>query len=151
MDYIRAFIGDLTSLQRSSQCILQPQTTGQFIYVGRVVYTHCSVYHIYQPLRCGVWIPSFPSPRLVASPRLKNLVCPTIVGRIIGFIPFPRVLVLCEMQPISSRIWTRVAVYISRDDNHYTTGTVYPHCVFVLVFVLPPQKVDDCEGIHIQI
>ena len=27
------------------------------------------------------------------------------------------------MQPISSRIWTRVAMYISRDDNHYTTGT----------------------------
>ena len=26
------------------------------------------------------------------------------------------------MQPIASRIWTRVAVYISRDDNHYTTG-----------------------------
>ena len=25
-----------------------------------------------------VWIQSFPSPRLVASPRLKNLVCPTI-------------------------------------------------------------------------
>ena len=25
-----------------------------------------------------VWIQSFPSSRLVASPRLKNLVCPTI-------------------------------------------------------------------------
>ena len=44
-------------------------------------------------------------------------------GRIIGFIPFPRVLVLCEMQSVSSRIWTRVAVSISYDDNHYTTGT----------------------------
>ena len=43
-------------------------------------------------------------------------------GRIIGFIPFPRVLVLCEMQSVSSRIWTRVAVSISYDDNHYTTG-----------------------------
>ena len=40
--------------------------------------------------------------------------------RIIGFIPFPRVLVLCEMQWASSRIWTRVAVSISYDDNHYT-------------------------------
>ena len=29
-------------------------------------------------------------------------------GRIIGFIPFPRVLVLCEMQLVSARIWTRV-------------------------------------------
>ena len=44
-------------------------------------------------------------------------------GRIIGFIPFPRVLVLCEMQPVSPRIWTRVAVSISYDDNRYTTGT----------------------------
>ena len=41
--------------------------------------------------------------------------------RIIGFIPFPRVLVLCEMQLAWSRTWTRVAVSISYDDNHYTT------------------------------
>ena len=27
------------------------------------------------------------------------------------------------MQSVSSRIWTRVAVSISNDDNHYTTGT----------------------------
>ena len=27
------------------------------------------------------------------------------------------------MQSISSRIWTRVAVSISYDDNNYTTGT----------------------------
>ena len=27
------------------------------------------------------------------------------------------------MQSFSSRIWTRVAVYISYDDNHYTKGT----------------------------
>ena len=26
------------------------------------------------------------------------------------------------MQPVSSRIWIRVAVSISYDDNHYTTG-----------------------------
>ena len=59
--------------------------------------------------------------------QMKNLVCPTILplagGRIIGFIPFPRVLVLCEMQSVSSRIWTRVAVSISYHDNHYATGT----------------------------
>ena len=48
-------------------------------------------------------------------------------GRIIGFIPFPRVLVLCEMQSVSSRIWTRVAVSISCEDNHYTTGTYQLH------------------------
>ena len=43
--------------------------------------------------------------------------------RIIWFIPFPRVLVLCEMQSVSSRIWTRVVVSIPYDDNHYTTST----------------------------
>ena len=29
------------------------------------------------------------------------------------------------MQSVSSRIWTRVAVSISYDDNDYTTGTSY--------------------------
>ena len=48
---------------------------------------------------------------------------PIAGGRIIGFIPFPSVFVICEMQSVSSRIWTRVAVSISYDDNHYTTGT----------------------------
>ena len=47
-----------------------------------------------------------------------------VAGRsIIRFIPFPKVLVLCEMQSVSFRFWTRVAVSISYDDNHYTTGT----------------------------
>ena len=27
------------------------------------------------------------------------------------------------MQSVSSRIWTRIAVSISYDDNHYTMGT----------------------------
>ena len=48
---------------------------------------------------------------------------PIAWGRIIGFIPFPRVLVLCEMQWVLSRNWTRIAVSISCDNNHYTTGT----------------------------
>ena len=29
------------------------------------------------------------------------------------------------MQSVSSRIWTRIAVSISYDDNHYTTGTSF--------------------------
>ena len=29
------------------------------------------------------------------------------------------------MQSVSSRIWTRVAVFISYDDNNYTTGTSF--------------------------
>ena len=31
---------------------------------------------------------------------------------------------LCEIQPVTSRIWTRVATFISYDDNNYTTGTI---------------------------
>ena len=49
---------------------------------------------------------------------------PIAGGGIIGFIPFPRVLELCEMQSVSSRIWTRVAASISYDDNYFTTGTL---------------------------
>ena len=30
---------------------------------------------------------------------------------------------LCETQSVSSRIWTRITVSISNDDNNYTTGT----------------------------
>ena len=52
---------------------------------------------------------------------------PITGGRIIGFTPFPNVLVLCEMQSFSSRIWTRVTVSISYDDNNYTTGTSLHH------------------------
>ena len=33
------------------------------------------------------------------------------------------VLVLCEIQSALSRIWTNIAVSISYDHNHYTTGT----------------------------
>ena len=46
---------------------------------------------------------------------------PIAGGRIIGLIPFPRVLVICEMQSVSSRIWTRIALFISDGDNDYTT------------------------------
>ena len=48
---------------------------------------------------------------------------PIAGGRIIGFIPFPRVLMLCEMQSVLSRIWTHVAMSISYNDNNYTTDT----------------------------
>ena len=77
------------------------------------------------------WIQSFPSPRLVASHKAEEPSLPYYLpiagGRIIGFIPFPRVLVLCEMLSVRSRIWTRVSVSISCDDNHYTTNTSFPY------------------------
>ena len=54
---------------------------------------------------------------------------PIAGGRIIGFIRFPRVSVLYEMQSAASRIWTRVTVSISNDDNHYT----YLYSVVILL------------------
>ncbi len=89
-----------------------------------------------------VWIQSFPSPRLVASPRLKNPSLPYYLpiagGRIIGFIPFPRVLVLCEMQSVSSRIWAPVVVSISYDNNRYTTGWF----IYVYIYIYSHPQTD---------
>ena len=48
---------------------------------------------------------------------------PIAGGRLNWIHTFPRVLVLCEMQSVSSKIWTHVAVSISYYDNHYNTGT----------------------------
>ena len=67
---------------------------------------------------------SFPS-RLVTIPRLL-LYLPINGGRIIGFISFTRVFALCEMQTVSSKIWTRVIMSISFDGNHYITSTSLP-------------------------
>ena len=47
----------------------------------------------------------------------------------------PRVLELYEMQSVSSRIWTRVAVSISYDDNHYTTDTIYIY-IYIYIYTL---------------
>ena len=90
--------------------------------------------HIYQPLRSGrIWHKrnltglnsevSFSETSCLTKAEEPSLpyYLPIAGGRIIGFIPFPRVLVLCEMQSVSARIWTRVTVSISNYDNHYTT------------------------------
>ena len=60
---------------------------------------------------------------------------PIAGGRIIGFIPFPKVLVLCEMQSFSSRIWIRIAVSISNDDNPTPLDnfTVYLEKIFLIL------------------
>ena len=38
------------------------------------------------------------------------------------------------MQSVSSRIWTRVAVSISYDDNNYTIGT-YIDIVMIIIII----------------
>ena len=51
-----------------------------------------------------------------SEPSLSYL--PIAGGRIIGLIPFPRVLVQCEMQSFSSRIWTFIKLSMCYQDWH---------------------------------
>ena len=44
------------------------------------------------------------------------------------------VLVLYEMQSVSSKIWTRDTVSISYDDNHYITGT-YRNIIIIIIII----------------
>ena len=41
------------------------------------------------------------------------------------------------MQSVSSKIWIRVAVFISYDDNHYTTGTLMG---YFIIFTNPSAQ-----------
>ena len=43
-------------------------------------------------------------------------------GRIVEFIPFSRVLALCDMQVAASRIWTRIIESTALDNTRYTTS-----------------------------
>ena len=53
------------------------------------------------------------------------------------------------MQSVLSRIWTRVAVSISYDDNHYTTGTSIPSIYDLLE--QPLQNETEDEIMHDQV
>ena len=56
-----------------------------------------------------------------------NIKEPNVGGRKFGFIPFPKVLVLCEMQTASFRVGTHVTMFIFYDCKHYTRSTTYIH------------------------
>ena len=60
---------------------------------------------------------------------------PRAGGRIIGFINFSNVLVLCEMQSASSRMWTRIAVFNSYDDTITPCAPPYFRCNTYLVIL----------------
>ena len=120
----------------------------------------CMLYIFTQPLRSRmtqgqflsevyqVWIQSFPSSFLTKAEEPIMII-------IIGFIPFPRVLMLCEMQSVSSRIWTRVAESISYDDNHYTMGTstkslhhIYIHIIWKRLVYKPFLNESELICLH---
>ena len=52
-------------------------------------------------------------------------------GKIIAYIPFPKLLTLCEMQTASTVIWTRVTVSIFYDDSNDPTAQWLCVCVCV--------------------
>ena len=131
---------------RSFSCQIRPKI-GFLLEVAVFCEIIFTWYPIYQPLRSGrIWHKvnffkqsltglnsefsfSWTSCLTKAEEPSLPYYLPIAGGRIIGFIPFPRVLVLCEVQSVSSRIWTHVAVSISYDDNHYTTGTSYSYLI----------------------
>ena len=51
------------------------------------------------------------------------------------------------MQSVLSWIWTRVAVSISYDDNHYTTGASIKNCYKQLIDLLATsyKSVEGCD------
>ena len=51
------------------------------------------------------------------------------------------------MQSVSSRIWTRAAVSISYDDNHYTTGTSHFPVIILNEFKLVRQAAEGTLNI----
>ena len=55
-------------------------------------------------------------------------------GRIIGFIPFPRVLVQCEMQSVSSRIWIRIVSPCSFPTAITTTPRAPPY-IYIYIYI----------------
>ena len=102
--------GRLTNLHLPTPLLGQDMTQGQYCFKWSLKGLNSEFSFSKTSCLTNAVEPSLPYYLLIAG------------GRIIGFIPFPRVLVLCEMQSALSRIWTCVAVSISYDGNHYTTG-----------------------------
>ena len=76
------------------------------------------------PVILELWgIQSFPSRLTKTKELILPYYLPVARRRTIRFVPNLRVFLLCEMQSVSSSIWTCVIVSISYNDNHYTTGT----------------------------
>ena len=114
-----------------SICLSISQLTsncGPFSRMKREIYFYKEVFHLIIEVVNHLWlffacismrvynIQSFPSPRPDAIPKLKIPVCPTIYlklfngKRIIGFIPFPRAIVLCKKQSHICKVFTKEIV-----------------------------------------
>ena len=137
-------VGGLTCLQRSSW--LSNKKPLRYIYIYIYIYTiYIYIYihtHTHLPTQAGYdtrsifkWSLtglnsefSFSQTSCLTKAEEPSLpyYLPRAGERIIGFIPFPKVL-----QSVSSRIWTRVTMSIYYDDNHYTTGISFDIYIYI--------------------
>ena len=133
------FVLDLKQSLRDFDVVSKIRITKWRIFLFSALYWMPLIYHIYQPLRSGrIWHKvnfkrsltglnseySFLTSCFTKAEEISlSYYLPIARGRIIGFIPFPRVLVLCENAVSLVQDWTSFAVSISYDENHYTTDT----------------------------
>ena len=54
------------------------------------------------------------------------------------------------MQLVSSRIWTRVAVSISYDDNHYTTASSDKAKYYIFIAITPRSTLSEM-AVHVRV
>ena len=101
--------------------------TNLYIFINPSPWAECDIWSIF--MRSMTCLNSKIS--YVKEPSLSNYL-PIAGRRIVGFIPFPRVLALYEIQTSSSRIWAQVTMSISYDDNHCTTSTSLFHITFAI-------------------
>ena len=83
-----------------------------------------------------VWIQSFPFFKTNFHTKIKDpsfpYYLPIARGGTVGFILFPRISILCEIQTALFSIWTLVLMSISYNDNHFTMSAYY-QCRFFFI------------------
>ena len=65
---------------------------------------------------------------------------PIAGAKIIGFILFPRIWELYEIQTVSFKIWNRFTLSVSLDDNPYLTSIFTGDKKYLIMFVLMMQS-----------
>ena len=133
--YLTIHVDDIKMLSHNS-CRWYPNATSQFMsMISKCYLTIYVCIYLISIARDGCdskstfsakfnwfvfWV--FFSPRLTTITRLKSPVC-SIICPYLEENSRIHIFFLCEMQTAFSRIWTRIAVSIFNDDNHYITGT----------------------------
>ena len=88
----------------------------------------------------------------LTKPKELSLPCylPIAGRRIVRCVPFPRVLALSEMHTVSSRIWSRVNIYIyilsstDRPVSFYQNPSVWLDKLYIYIYI---SKVGDSKAL----